>query len=90
MEKSVKSVNAYQTPFWYGKPKYHYKVYKHNLLYYSCTSIMKDQEEVLQTIIERFKGDSKPYKIYRNGTLIEIVNKGKKGRKKAYHWSNPS
>ena len=93
MKKSVKSVNAYQTPLWYGKPKYHYKVFKNNKLFYSCTSIAKDQIEILQDIVERFKGDSSTYKIYCNGTLTEVVNKGvksKAGRKKKYHWSNPS
>lgn len=93
MEKSVKSVNAYQTPLWYGKPKYHYKVFKNNILFYSCTSIAKYQDDIIKAIIDRFKGDSSTYKIYRNGTLTEVVNKGvkgKAGRKKKYQWSNPS
>jgi len=84
---------APMTPLWYGKPKYHYKVFKNNILFYSCTSIAKNQIEILQAIVERFKGDSSTYKIYCNGTLTEVVNKGvksKAGRKKKYHWSNPS
>lgn len=93
MEKSVKSVNAYQTPLWYGKPKYHYKVFKNSFLFYSCTSVAKYQSDVLDSIRERFLGDSSVYKVYCNGTLVEVINKGlkdKSGRKKKYQWSNPS
>lgn len=79
-----------QTPLWYGKPKYHYKIYKNNKLYYSCVSTMQNQSEVLESILRRFKGDSKPYKVFCNGKLIEIVNSRKTGRKKKYQWSSPS
>ena len=78
-----------QTPLWYGKPKFHYKVFKNNILFYSCTSIAKDQNEVLETLIERFNGGSMVYKIFCNGILIEKLNAKKPGRKSKYHWSNP-
>lgn len=85
-----KSINQLQTPLWYGKPKYHYKIFKNNLLYYSCISVMKDQDEVMNTLVERFKGDRIPYKVFCNGTHIKTINGAKKGRKSKYHWSNPS
>ena len=58
--------------FWYGKPKFHYVVKKNSRLLYSCTSVMKDQDEVLNTLIERYKNDYEIIHIYCNGQKLKL------------------
>lgn len=80
----------YKGVFWYGKPKYKYEVKRDCRLVYRCTSVMKNQDDVLEILTDRFKADSGIVHIYRNGELIKVLNKLKMGRKPKYHWSNPS
>ena len=80
----------YKGVFWYEKPKFHYVVKRCCRLVYRCTSVMVDQEEVLNTLIERFKDDKSVVHIFRNGEKIKVLNRLKIGRKPKYHWSNPS
>jgi hypothetical protein len=77
-------------PNFQGKPKFHYVVKRSGRLVYRCTSVMKDQEEVLNTLIERFKDDKGIVHIFRNGERVKVINQLKMGRKPKYHWSNPS
>lgn len=84
-----KSINQLQERFWYGKLKYHYQVFHGRLLYYTCVSVAKHQEDVIDAIVERFKVDRRPFKLFCNGTHIKTINEGKIGRKSKYYWSNP-
>lgn len=86
----MKNQKIMEAKMWYGKPKFHYKVLKNNMLYYSCVSTAKYQDEVLNELIRRFKGENKPYKIFCNGNLVEIVNRGKSGRLKHDYGKIPS
>ena len=56
-----------------GKPKFHYVVKISSRLVYRCTSVMKDQEEVLNTLIERFKDDKGVVHIFRNGERVKVI-----------------
>ena len=80
----------YKGVFWYGKPKYKYEVKRGAEILYRCTSIAKYQDDVLETLIDRYKADKGVINIYCNGELIKVLNKLKMGRKPKYHWSNPS
>jgi hypothetical protein len=72
MVKSVSELN------FYGKPKFHYVVKRESYEVYRCTSVMKDQEDVLNTLIERFKDDKCVVHIFRNGEKIKVLNQLKK------------
>ena len=87
MEKSVSEVVI---PNFKGKPKFHYVVKRSCRLVYRCTSVMKDQDEVLNTLIERFKDDKGVVHIFCNGERVKVINQLKMGRKPKYHCSNPS
>lgn len=80
----------YKGPFWFGKPKYKYEIKRGAEILYRCTSVMKNQDDVLETLIDRYKADKGVINIYCNGELIKVLNKLKMGRKPKYHWSNPS
>ncbi|CAB4162120.1 hypothetical protein UFOVP778_29 [uncultured Caudovirales phage] len=84
MKKSISSLE------WFGKAKFHYIVKRDSYEVYRCTSVMKDQNDVLETLIDRFKADSGVVRIFCNGIEIKVLNKLKMGRKPKYHWSNPS
>ncbi len=84
MEKSISSLE------WFGKPKYKYEIKRGAEILYRCTSVMKNQDDVLETLIDRYKADKGVINIYCNGELIKVLNKLKMGRKPKYHWSNPS
>lgn len=72
MVKSVSELN------FYGKPKFHYVVKRCCRLVYRCTSVMKDQEYVLNTLIDRFKDDKSVVHIFRNGERVKVLNQLKK------------
>ena len=84
MEKSISALE------WFGKPKFHYIVKRDCRVVYRCTSIMKDQESVLNELIDLFKADKGVVNIFCNGEKIKVLNRLKIGRKPKYHWSNPS
>jgi hypothetical protein len=84
-----KSISELVQPHFYGKPKFHYIVKRESYEVYRCTSVMKDQNEVLETLIDRYKADSGVIRIYCNGKEIKVLNQLKMGRKPKYHWSNP-
>jgi hypothetical protein len=86
MEKSISEIVQ---PHFYGKPKFQYIVKRESYEVYRCTSVMKDQEDVLNTLIDRYKADSGVIRIYCNGNEIKVLNRLKLGRKPKYHWSNP-
>ena len=85
-----KSISELAEPNFYGKPKFHYVVKRDCRLVYRCTSISKDQEYVLDTLIDMFKADKGVVHIFRNGERVKVINRLKIGRKPKYHWSNPS
>lgn len=84
-----KSINQLQERFWYGKPKYHYQVFHGRKLQYTCISVAKYQHEIIDCIVERFKGDRRPFKLFCNDTHIKTINEGKIGRKSKYHFNKP-
>lgn len=84
MEKSTHRLE------WFGKPKFHYVVKRESSEVYRCTSVAKYQDDVLNTLIERYKADKGVVHIYCNGEVVKVINQLKLGRKPKYHWSNPS
>jgi hypothetical protein len=60
--------------YFQGKPKFHYVVKRSCRLVYRCTSVMKDQDEVLNTLIERFKDNKGVVHIFRNGERVKVIN----------------
>jgi hypothetical protein len=86
MEKSISEIIQ---PHFYGKPKFHYVVKRESTIVYRCTSVMKDQKDVLNTLIDRFKADKGVIRIFCNEKEIKVLNRLKMGRKPKYHWSNP-
>lgn len=84
MKKSISSLE------WFGKAKFQYIVKRDSYEVYRCTSVMKDQNDVLETLIDRFKADSGVVRIFCNGVEIKVLNRLKMGMKPKYHWSNPS
>jgi len=73
---------------WYGKPKFHYIVKRESYEVYRCTSVLKDQESVLNTLIDRYKEDRGVVRIFCNGEQIKVLNRLKTGRKKKYSWND--
>jgi hypothetical protein len=84
-----KSISELVQPHFYGKPKFHYVVKRESTIVYRCTSVMKDQEDVLSTLIDRFNADKGVIRIFCNEKEIKVLNRLKMGRKPKYHWSNP-
>jgi len=85
MDKSISNLNQ---PHFEGKPKFHYVVKRENYEVYRCTSVMKDQEFVLNTLIDRYKADKGVVRIFCNGEQLKVLNRLKMGRKKKYSWND--
>ena len=71
MEKSVPRLQ------WYGKPKFQYIVLVNCKEAYRCTSIAKNQTEVYETLIERFKSENNYVSIMCNGVIFCVINRSK-------------
>jgi predicted RecB family nuclease len=85
-----KSISELVIPQFQGKPKFHYVVKRDCRLVYRCTSVMEDQDDVLNTLIDMFKADKGVVHIFRNGERVKVINQLKIGWKPKYHLSNPS
>jgi len=83
-----KSISEIEQPHFYDKPKFNYIVKRNNYEVYRCTSVMKDQEYVLNTLIDRYKADKGVVRIFCNGEEIKVLNRLKLGRKKKYSWND--
>lgn len=79
MEKLISSLE------WFGKPKYKYEVKRGAEILYRCISIAKYQDDVLEELINRFKGEKSVIKIICNGEEKIVLNRLKVGRKAKYH-----
>jgi len=79
-----KSISKIEQPQFYDKPKFNYIVKRDAYVVYRCTSVLKDQESVLNTLIDRYKEDRGVVRIFRNGEEIIVLNRLKLGRKKKY------
>jgi fructose-1,6-bisphosphatase len=79
MEKSISNLE------WFGKAKFHYIVKRESYEVYRCTSIAKYQDDVIETLIDRFKADKGVVRIFCNGIEIMVLNRIKVGGKAKYH-----
>lgn len=70
-----------QTQCWYGNKKYHYVVKRGGHIVYRCTSVGDYQDQVLDTLIDRYGNDTKEVYIYRNTALLMVLNKPTKKSK---------
>lgn len=78
----------YKGAFWFGKPKYKYEVKRGAEILYRCTSVIKNQDDVIETLIDRFKADKCVVRIFCNGIEIMVLNRLKLGRKRKCSWND--
>lgn len=76
-DKSEK-IGKIDTISWYGKKKYRYQVKRGSDVLYNCISTAKYQDDVLEVLVERYRGDKSTIRIICNGDTVALLNRQKK------------